>query len=102
MKASLRKVKWNKGVVADTGREYDYTRIYIEAPIWDGASNEFGLDTIQLEYGNEEAHKNLFHLKGKLPVDVEIEYIDMVKGNDVLKVVQNLKVLTPQPVTPKP
>lgn len=52
MKASLRKVKWNKGVVADTGREYDYTRIYIEAPIWDGASNEFGLDTIQLEYGN--------------------------------------------------
>ena len=34
MKALLRKVKWNKGEM-ENGTKYDYTRIYIEVPIYD-------------------------------------------------------------------
>lgn len=42
MKAILRKVTWNKGQT-DNGVIFDYTRVFIERPISDSSSNEFGL-----------------------------------------------------------
>ena len=70
---TLRKVAWNKGVT-DNGIEYDYTRITCEIPIYEGSPKEFGVETFELEYGPESRHHELLHLKGKLPVQVDIGY----------------------------
>lgn len=92
MKASLRKVKWNKGST-DKGHEYDYTRIYIEVPVYDKQEKEFGLDTIELEFGSEAEHTKLSHLRGKLPVDVDVDFQVMKKGNTNINVVTKLDIL---------
>ena len=42
MKTQLRKVKFNKGDME--GRPYDYTRIYIEIPVYEKSEKEFGVD----------------------------------------------------------
>lgn len=89
---TLRKVAWNKGVT-DNGVEYDYTRITCEIPIYEGSPKEFGVETFELEYGPESRHHELLHLRGKLPVQVEIGYMEAKKGKQLIRVVQSLRVL---------
>ena len=89
---TLRKVAWNKGVT-DNGVEYDYTRITCEIPIYEGSPKEFGVETFELEYGLESRHHELMHLKGKLPFQVEIGYMEAKKGKNLIRVVQSLRVL---------
>lgn len=93
MKATLRKVKWNKGTVEGSNQAYDYTRIYIEVPVYDKQEKEFGVDVLELEYGNEADHIKLAHLRGKLPVQVEVEWIPVKKGNQNINLVTSLRVL---------
>ena len=92
MKTQLRKVKWNKGQT-ENGQTYDYTRIYVEANVYDKALNEFGVDVIELEYGSEADHAKLDHLRGKLPVDVNVEWETQIKGKNEVKVVTRLDFL---------
>ena len=87
MKTQLRKIKWNKG------QTYDYTRIYVEANVYDKSVNEFGVDVIELEYGSEADHTKLDHLRGKLPVDVNVEWETQIKGKNEIKVVTRLDFL---------
>ena len=67
MKAQLRKVKWNKGTVEGSGQEYDYTRVYVEIPVYEQQQKEFGVDVLELEYGTEADHIKLAHLQRQTP-----------------------------------
>jgi hypothetical protein len=40
MKALLLKVKWNKGQT-ENGTQYDYCRVTLQLPVYDGAVNEY-------------------------------------------------------------
>jgi hypothetical protein len=92
MKAILRKVTWNKGQT-DNGTVFDYTRVFIERPISDSSVNEFGFDLIQCEYGDESKKVELQHLRGKLPVEVDIELMPEIKGKKVIQKVYSMKVV---------
>lgn len=94
MKAQLRKVKWNKGKVDGSETEYDYTRIYIEVPVYDKQEKEFGVDVLELEYGVEADHIKLAHLRGKLPCMVDVDFMPVKKGNQNINVVTRLEVLS--------
>lgn len=89
---TLRKIAWNKGVT-ETGREYDFTRLTCEVPIYEGSPNEFGVETFELEYGPQSRHTELLHLRGRLPVQVEVGYMEAKKGKQLIRVVQSLRVL---------
>lgn len=91
MKALLRKVKWNKGET-ENGTKYDYTRIYIEVPIYDKQEREFGVDVLELEFGDESEHSKLAHLRGKLPCLVEVDFMPVKKGNANINVVTRFEV----------
>lgn len=92
MKTMLRKVKWNRGEM--DGTEYDYTRIYVEVPVYDKQAKEFGVDVLELEFGSEEDHKKLSHLRGLLPVPVDVEWYAARKGKDkIVNVVTKLDIL---------
>ena len=94
MKTYLRKVKFNKGVME--GRPYDYTRIFIEIEVYEKAEKEFGLDTLELEFGDEADHVKLeqYRGKGKLPVPIDVEWTPVRKGNDIVNLVTKFEVLT--------
>lgn len=95
MKTMLRKVKWNSGEMDDT--KYDYTRIYVEIPVYDKQEKEFGVDVLELEFGSEADHKQLEHLRGKLPCPVDVEWYSARKGKDnLVNVVTKFEVLTSQ------
>ena len=93
MKTQLRKIKWNKGTVEGSGQEYDYTRVYVEIPVYEQQQKEFGVDVLELEYGTEADHIKLAHLRGKLPLPVEVEFMPVKKGNGMINVVTKLEVL---------
>ena len=93
MKAQLRKVKWNKGTVEGSGQEYDYTRVYVEIPVYEQQQKEFGVDVLELEYGTEADHIKLAHFRGKLPCQVEVEFMPVKKGNGMINLVTKLEVL---------
>ena len=93
MKTQLRKVKFNKGTVEGSGQEYDYTRIYVEIPVYEQQQKEFGVDVLELEYGTEADHIKLAHLRGKLPCPVEVEFTPVKKGNGMINVVTKLEIL---------
>lgn len=93
MKTQLRKVKFNKGTVEGTGQTYDYTRIFVEVPIYDRSEKEFGVDVVELEYGTEADYVKLAHLRGKLPCLVEVEFMPVKKGNGTVNVVTHLEIL---------
>lgn len=90
MKAILLKVKWNKGKT-DNGTEYDYTRCTLQLPVFEGATNEFGVDSADYEYGRAEDHHKLMVFKGKLPTEVEVETIQVKKGNNTLNQIISLR-----------
>ena len=75
---------------------YDYTRVFIERPISDSSVNEFGFDLIQCEYGEEAKKAELEYLRGKLPVEVDIELMPEIKGKKVIQKVYSMKVLNGQ------
>lgn len=91
MKTMLRKIKWNSGEM--DGTKYDYTRIYVEIPVYEEQEKEFGVDVLELEFGKEDAHKKLDYLRGHLPIQVDVEWIPAKKGNSNINVVTKLEVL---------
>jgi hypothetical protein len=97
MKALLLKVKWNKGQT-ENGTQYDYCRVTLQLPVYDGAVNEFGVDSADYEYGNAESHNKLLHLKGKLPIEVDVEFQQVKKGNQTLNQIISLKPLNLKPI----
>ncbi|AUX60989.1 hypothetical protein JF634_10135 [Simonsiella muelleri] len=92
MKTLLRKIKWNKGKT-ENGQEYDYTRLYIEVPVYEHQEKEFGVDVVELEFGKSEQHSELINLRGKLPCLVEVEFSPVKKGNNTVNLVTKLQVL---------
>jgi len=46
-----------------------------------------------LEFGSEADHVKLEHLRGKLPVDVNVEWETQIKGKNEIKVVTRLDFL---------
>lgn len=96
MRTYLRKVKWNKGET-DNGHAYDYTRVYIEIPVYDRQEKEFGVDVLELEFGSEADHRQLVHLRGKLPALVDVEWYAAKKGNDTVNIVTKLDIVQDKP-----
>lgn len=91
MKTQLRKIKRNKGET-DKGISYDYTRVTVEVPIYE-TDKEFGVDTIDLEFGTSADFYKLENLRGKLPALVEVEWETMKKGKNTVNVVTKLEVV---------
>lgn len=86
----LKKVSWNKGTT-DNGHDYDYCRVLCDLPVYEGSKNEFGIDSFELEFGPSEKHKELLHLKGKLPMQVDIAYHEAKKGKNFVRVVDHIR-----------
>ena len=93
MKMLLRKVKWNKGTVEGSNQEYDYTRIMVEIPVYEKQEKEFGVDDLELEFGSEADHVKLLHLRGKLPLMVDVEFMPVKKSNKEVNLVTKFEVL---------
>lgn len=90
MKAVLTKVKWNKGVL-DNGQNYDYTRVTLQMPIYEDADNEFGVDSLECDYGSESKHLDLMPFKGKLPCEVEVEMQQVMKRGKPVNLVTSIR-----------
>ena len=95
MKTQLRRVKHNKGEYE--GRSYDYTRIYVDIPVYDRSEKEFGVAELELEFGTEEDVQKIAHLRGKLPVPVDVEWTPAKKGGDTVNLVTRLDILQDKP-----
>ena len=93
MKVSVKKIKWNKGQT-ENGQAYDYTRIMVEIPVFEGSANEFGFDTLECEYGLADKHVELLQYRGKMPFEAEVEIMPVKKGNKTLHQVMSFKPLT--------
>lgn len=78
MKTQLRRVKHNKGQT-DNGHEYDYTRIYVDIPVYGRSKKEFGVAELELEFGTEAEAEKLVHLRDKLPVMVDVDWVPAKK-----------------------
>lgn len=89
----MSRINWNKGVVQESNTPYDYTRCEIEIDIFDNSANEFGVGTLVCELGTEEMHKQFLHLRGVLPAIVNIEFIPVKKGSNILNQVTKLDVI---------
>lgn len=90
--AILTKVKWNKGTL-DNGSEYDYTRVTVQMPIYDHSANEFGVDSLECEYGLSAQHIDLLHFKGKLPCEVECDMQQTMRRGKPVTMIANIKPL---------
>lgn len=96
MKATLTKVKWNKGTT-ESGQVYDYTRVYLLVPIYESSVNEFGVDMMECQFGNADDYARLLPLKGRLPMEVNVEITQAMKGGKMVNVIQTLDVPTERP-----
>lgn len=94
MKAILTKVKWNKGVL-ENGTPYDYTRVTLQMPIYDQSQNEFGVDSLECDYGTESQHVDLLGFKGKLPCEVELDMMQVMKRGKPVTMVANIRPVHP-------
>lgn len=90
MKAIMTKVKWNKGVL-ENGQAYDYTRVTLQVPIYDQSSNEFGVDTLECEYGTESQHVDLLSYRGKLPLEIECDMLQVMKRGKPVNLITNIR-----------
>lgn len=96
-KAILTKVKWNKGTL-DNGQTYDYTRVTLQQPIYDQSANEFGVDSMECEYGLSSEHVDLLHFRGKLPCEIECDMIQSMRRGKPVTIVKNIRPAgTPAP-----
>lgn len=98
MKAKLTRIRWNKGVM-DNGTEYDYTRLTIELPISETSANEFGVDYLECEYGDEAKHTELLHFKGKLPCEIEFDMRQTMKKGKLVNEIYQIKPVAAAKVT---
>lgn len=88
--AIMMKVKWNKGVL-ENGQSYDYTRVTLQMPIYDQSSNEFGVDTLECEYGTEALHTDLLQYRGKLPMQIECDIFQAMKRGKAVHIISNIR-----------
>lgn len=100
MKAVLFKVKFNKGKL-DDGTEYDYTKVYFMMPIFEQSTSEFGMDLMECVYGDCEKHKELLPLKGKLPVEVDFDIEQAMKGGRIVNIASNIRLANAKQVKPE-
>lgn len=92
MKFILTKVKFNRGVM-DNGKTYDYTRVSLQMPISEDSQTEFGVDTLECEFGKYDRHIELLHLKGKLPCEVDVEMTQVMEKGKLVTVVTSLRTV---------
>ncbi len=90
MKAILTKVKWNKGTT-EKGQVYDYTRVTMQTPIYEQSQNEFGVDSMECEYGTEAKHVELLIFRDKLPCEVEFDMLQVMKKGKMVNLVSNIR-----------
>lgn len=98
MKATLTKVKWNKGTT-ENGQVYDYTRVYLLVPVYESSANEFGVDMMECQFGSADDHARLLPLKGRLPMEVNVEITQAMKNGKMVNVIQSLDVPPERPVS---
>lgn len=84
----MSRINWNKGET-ESKTPYDYTRCEIEVPIYANSPKEFGVSTIVCEFGDEAMHTKFLGLRDKLPAIVEIEIMQVKKGNNTLNQVMS-------------
>lgn len=86
----MTKVKWNKGAL-DNGQTYDYTRVTLQVPIYEQSGNEFGVDTLECEYGTESQHVDLLGYRGKLPLEIECDMLQVMKRGKPVNLITNIR-----------
>lgn len=71
-------VSKNKGVIAETGLVYDYTRLHVMTPFDTSKGNDLGFMTVVYDYGTSD---NFNQFVGKqFPCQIEAEFDNVVKG----------------------
>lgn len=81
-------IKRSKGVMRDTGKEYDSTRIYVDVPFSDMTGNMKGSATQEFLYGKSENFEKFANLP--FPFEAEVTFEMVTDGKSVKQEVVNV------------
>lgn len=90
----LRRVTAKSGVFE--GTPFDYCRIEVDVPVMEGQKGDYGISTEVLLFGVEADEAKLSHLRGHLPVLIDVDFEMRRKGKDgLVNVVTHFAVVEP-------
>ena len=99
MLAKVYGMKRSRGVMRDSGKTYDFTKVYLGIPLSDASGNMRGIATQEYRYGDFDNYEKFDGMN--LPFDAEIELETVTDGNKVSQQILNitpLKSAAPAPV----
>lgn len=82
MRTMLRRVTAKKGEF--DGQPFDYCRIEIDIPVMEGQKGDYGVSTETLLFGVADDERQLAHLRGHLPLLVDVDFEMRRKGKEGL------------------
>lgn len=94
MRTMLRRVTAKKGEF--DGTPFDYCRIEIDIPVMEGQKGDYGVSTETLLFGVADDERQLVHLRGHLPLLVDVDFEMRRKGKEgLVNVVTHFAVVEP-------
>ena len=88
MIAKVHGIKRSKGIMRDTGKEYDSTTLYIAFPFDETSGDMRGAATQPMKFGKSD---NFVKFDGlSLPFDAEVELETVTNGNKMTQQVINV------------
>lgn len=84
-------MKRSRGVMKDSGKSYDFTKVYLGIPLNDASGNMRGIATQEYRYGEFDNYAKFDGLR--LPFDAEVELETVTDGNKVFQQILNITPL---------
>ena len=100
MIAKVHGLKRSKGIMRDTGKEYDSTTLYIAFPFDESSGDMRGSATQPMKFGKSDNFVKFDNLS--LPFDAEIELETVTNDNKMTQQVINVVPLNNKAATPQP
>ena len=91
MLAKVYGMKRSRGVMRDSGKPYDFTKVYLGISLNDVNGNMRGIATQEYRYGDSDNYEKFDGLN--LPFDAEIEMETVTDGNKVFQQILNITPL---------
>mgnify|MGYP000867030543 CR=1 FL=1 len=88
MLAKVYGLKCSKGVMRDSGKEYDFTTVYVGIPLDESRGNMRGMATEAFRWGKAENYTKFDGIP--LPFDAEIELETVSNGKELVQQILNV------------
>lgn len=95
MIATVQGIKRSKGVMRDSGKEYDSTTVWVRLPFDESDGNMRGSATEAFKFGKSDNYEKFAGLK--LPFEAEIDIDTMTDGKKVKQVISDIVPLRVKP-----